>query len=215
MTSPRPDLPRWVEANAIAADPASWREAGVIGNDAARLMVVVADDPPLAALIALVERRADCAILTASEAIAAALPRFTSRAILHTLDDPDAIPDVDGAIVLPEDASLAHVPPALAEELTRMRPTRTIWCAYVDGEPVAFAYAPWRTAAWFDVSIDVLSGARQLGLGTIVAAAMLRDERAHGRAPVWGADEANAASLRLAARLGFTPIDHLHVGAPA
>jgi L-amino acid N-acyltransferase YncA len=75
----------------------------------------------------------------------------------------------------------------------------------------AFAYAPWRSATYFDVSVDVIPGARQLGLATIVAAAMIHAERAAGRQPVWGADEGNAASLRLARRLGFEPVDELWV----
>ena len=89
-----------------------------------------------------------------------------------------------------------------------------IWSVYVDGEAAAFAYAPWRSATLFDVSVDVVPGARQLGLGTIVAAAMIRDEQSRGRAPVWGADEGNLASLRLAHRLGFTAVDEIWVAPP-
>ena len=61
------------------------------------------------------------------------------------------------------------------------------------------------------MSVDTLPGARQLGLATIVASTLIRDERRHGREPVWGADEHNHASLRLAARLGFVPVDELWV----
>jgi L-amino acid N-acyltransferase YncA len=64
---------------------------------------------------------------------------------------------------------------------------------------------------YFDVSVDVIPEARQLGLATIVASAMIQAERANGRHPVWGADEGNAGSLRLARRLGFTPVDELWV----
>jgi hypothetical protein len=42
-----PDVPRWIEAHGIAADPASWwRELGggfAVGNDRARLIVVAGD----------------------------------------------------------------------------------------------------------------------------------------------------------------------------
>jgi L-amino acid N-acyltransferase YncA len=118
------------------------------------------------------------------------------------------MPDYEGAIPLPADAVL---PDALAAELGDARGRGEIWSAYVDGEPAAFAYAPWRSERWFDVSVDVIPGARQLGLGTIVAAAMIRHERAAGREPVWGADEDNHASLRLAARLGFVECDRIWV----
>jgi predicted GNAT family acetyltransferase len=89
-----------------------------------------------------------------------------------------------------------------------------VWAAWVDGEPVSFAYAPWRSASYFDVSVDTLPGVRQLGLATTVAAAMIRDERARGREPVWGADEHNGASLRLAKRLGFEAVDEIWVVPP-
>ena len=43
---------------------------------------------------------------------------------------------------------------------------------------------------------------------------MIREERARGAEPVWGADEENHASLRLAARLGFVAVDEIWVCAP-
>ena len=223
-----PDVPRWIEAHGIAADPASWRrELGggfAVGNDRARL-IVVAGDADAAALAALARERPRHTLLVAIERadLAAATGRRVERALLHTLPDAagggppprlDDGPDSDvGAVALPADASLAHLPPALAEELEAARPRRTIWTVYLDGLPVSFAYAPWRSARWFDVSVDTLPGARQLGLGRMVAAAMIRGEQALGRAPVWGADEGNAASLRLARALGFVEVDQLWVAA--
>lgn len=213
MQLPVPDEPRWVEAHGIAADPASWQRAlgagAIVGNDAAALAVVYGD-ADVDALRALALPH----VLLVDARVADALRphRVVGRAILHTLPDVDALPDYEGALLLPADAPLDHLPAPLARELRAAH--APIWCAYVDGLPVAFAYAPWRSARWFDVSVDTLPGARQLGLGTIVATAMIRDERARGREPVWGADEDNAASLRLAARLGFVATDELWVAAP-
>lgn len=220
-----PDVPRWIEAHGIAADPASWRRAlgdgFAVGSDRARL-IVVAGDADAAALAALARERPHHTLLVAIERadLAAATGRRVERALLHTLpDEPggeigprpdDGGPDA-GAVALPADASLAHLPPALAEELEAARPDRTIWTVFLDGLPVSFAYAPWRSARWFDVSVDTLPAARQLGLGRMVAAAMIRGEQALGRAPVWGADEGNAASLRLAHSLGFVEVDQLWV----
>jgi hypothetical protein len=218
-----PDVPRWIEAHGIAADPASWRrELGAgfaVGNDRARL-IVVAGDADAAALAALARERPHHTLLVAIERadLAATTGRRVERALLLTLPDtagapqPADGPDA-GAVALPADASLAHLPPALAEELEAARPHRTIWTVFLDGLPVSFAYAPWRSARWFDVSVDTLPAARQLGLGRMVAAAMIRDEQALGRAPVWGADEGNAASLRLAHALGFVEVDQLWVAA--
>jgi hypothetical protein len=215
-----PDVPRWVEAHGIVGDPGGWREAvggGIaVGHDAARLVVVAGSAEP-AAVARLARARDAYTMLYEIEredivAALAALGRTSERAILHTLEDPAILPDLDGAAPL-GDAVLDHVPAALADELRWARTRGTVWAAWLDGEPVSFAYAPWRSARWFDVSADTLATARQLGLATVVAAAMIRDERAQGREPVWGADEGNAASLRLARRLGFTPHDHLWVAA--
>ncbi|MGE5180510.1 MAG: GNAT family N-acetyltransferase [Acidobacteriota bacterium] len=209
-----PDVPRWVEAHGIAGDPEGWRDGAVVGHDRARLIVVAGDADP-AAIARLAGERAHHTILFAIERedVAAALRaagRTTERAILHTLADAATLPDGEGAVPL-DDGALGHLPTPLAEELAWGREHGPVWAAWLDGTPVSFAYAPWRSARWFDVSVDTLADARQLGLATIVAAAMIRDERTRGREPVWGADENNLASRRLAKRLGFEPIDEIGV----
>lgn len=206
-----PDTPRWVEANGIAADPTHWREeldgGYALGHDAARLIVVVGTPAPTN-VRDLAARHSHHVILVEDPAIA---PRPATRAVLHTLPDPDALPEHEGALPLPDDAPL---PDELSQELNWARTRGTVWAAYVDGAPACFAYAPWRTPAWFDVSVDTLPSARQLGLATIVASTMIRAERTAGREPVWGADEGNFASMRLAARLGFVATDEIWVCAP-
>ena len=209
-----PDVPRWVEAHGIAADPDGWREelgAGfALGHDRARLIVVAGEVEPED-----VRRLAGRphVILVEREELALATGRAVERAILHSLPDAGTLPDYEGAVPLA--ASHGPLPAALADELAWARERGTIWSAWVDGEPVCFAYAPWRSAGLFEVSVDTLPGARQMGLATVVAAAMIRDERAKGREPVWGANESNAASLRLAKRLGFEPVDEIWVCAPS
>lgn len=211
-----PDVPRWIEAHGIAADPASWRrELGhgvAVGSDAARL-VVVAGDADAAAVAALAQEVPRHTMLFAIERedLATATSRGVVRALLHALPEDEALSELEGASPLPAEETLAHVPAPLAEELAAVRAHRTIWAAFVDGVPVSFAYAPWRSARWFDVSVETLAGARQLGLGRIVATAMIEDERAQGRRPVWGAGEDNPAALRLAQGLGFVKVDELWV----
>lgn len=209
-----PDVPRWVEAHGIAADPTHWTRAlgsgAAIGHDAAKLAVVIGHADPVQVL----ELPATHTVLFASEredvrAALIASGRSVERAILHTLEDEP--PDYEGATLLPDDAAL---PDYLADELAWARTRGPVFTVYVDGVPSAFAYAPWRSRMYFDVSVDVIPAARQLGLATIVASAMIAAERSRGREPVWGADEGNAASLRLATRLGFSPVDELWV-APA
>jgi len=217
-----PDLPRWVEAHGIAADPASWRrELGggfAVGHDAAHL-IVIAGDPDIAAAAQLAEEFADHVVLVAPEdavlarAVAGA-GGLAERALLHVLPSLDDLPDCESAVVLPATAPLDHLRPEVADEIAAARAKAEIWSAWVDGVPVAFAYAVWRSAAYFDISVDVDPSARQLGLGAIVAAAVIRGETANGRAAVWGADEGNTASRGLARRLGFVAVDELWVIAP-
>jgi hypothetical protein len=219
IASELPDLPRWVEAHGIAADRDGWREplgAGFALGHRAMKLAVVCGDADAAATRAFASAQPDLTVLCAIEredlvAALRAVDRPLARAILHTLADPAQLPGGDGAVPLPDDAALDRVPRALAGELAWARTRGPIWCAYVDGEPASFAFAPWRSAGWFDVSVDTSPSARRLGLGTIVAAAMIRDERSRGREPVWGADEANVASLALARRLGFAPVDEIWV----
>lgn len=207
-----PDVPRWVEAHGIAADPAHWRtplgDGFALGHDTARL-VVVAGEADVAAIGALAHAYPQHTFLLAQPT---AIDRPLERAILHTLPDPDALPDLEGASLLDEQTAL---PASLADELAWAKARGPVFAAIVDGVASAFAYAPWRSASWFDVSVDTVVGARQLGLGTLVASTMIRYELAQGRAPVWGADEGNAASLRLAKRLGFVPVDEIWVAACA
>jgi hypothetical protein len=215
-----PDVPRWIEAHGMAADPVSWRRAlgsgFAVGNDPARL-VVVAGDPDAGAVAALAREVPRHTMLFAIERedLAVATGRGVVRALLHALPPgaADDLPEQGGASPLPAQVALAHVPGPLGEELAAARARTTVWTAVLDDVAVSFAYAPWRSARWFDVSVDTLVEARQLGLGRVVATAMIRDERAQGREPVWAADEGNVASLRLARSLGFVQVDELWVAA--
>jgi hypothetical protein len=209
-----PDEPRWLEARAMLLGGAVPWAAGagwVVADEAAQLLVASADADVASVRAAARGLTVLCAIERNDLADALRARGPVSRAVLHTLDDPSWLPDDEGAYPLPADADLAHLPGPLAAELSRALRTNTVYAAIVDGAPVSFAYAPWRTERWFDVSVDTAPGARQLGLATRVAAAMIRAERAAGREPVWGAAEDNAGSLRLAARLGFGAVDALWV----
>lgn len=212
------DLPRWVEAHDLARDPASWHREGCVGNDGgAEPLICVYGAPTVDTVLTLALEFPQHTLLVPRERedIVMALPRPVVRAVLHTLPDPDALPDYEGAAPLTDDASIAHLPEELREEIEDARQWATVWTAWVDGIPMSFAYASATSDAWFDIGVDTAPGARQLGLATIVASTLIRAERANGREPVWGATEDNIASLRLAARLGFVAMDELWVAAPA
>jgi hypothetical protein len=188
----------------------------VVADDAQRVMVALGAVDPRALVL-----RPGFAVLCAIEHLdlAAALGAdhlHVERALLHTLPDPSLLPDDEGAVAIAPgvDLPLDHLPPELAAELDRAHRAGVVYAAFVEGVAVSFAFAPWRTERWFDVSVDTAPGARQLGLATRVAAAMIHGERAAGREPVWGAAESNRASLALARRLGFTEVDALWVANP-
>jgi hypothetical protein len=214
-----PDEPRWVEANALLASGEAWLAAAgdgvLLGHDGARLLIATGDVD--AGVVAeQVVARDGWTLLAPPERddVRAALVArgwWVEAARLFTLPEPDELPDDDGAGPLPDGAALDHLPPPLAAEIAMAAKRATVWTAIVDEAPVSFAYAPWRSRRWFDVSVDTVPGFRQLGLATRVAAALIRAERSSGREPVWGAVESNDASLRLAARLGFVEVDALWV----
>jgi hypothetical protein len=220
-----PDAPASIEARAMTLDDDAWAieladGAWVLGSDGARLLAVVGGPAGPAAAreaVAALAARPGWTLLAADDrddvvATARAVGRAAERATIYTLPDLDALPAGDGATLLGADEDLAHLPPGLAEELgDALGRGRPVWCARVDGVAASFAYAPWRSESWFDVAVDTAAGYRQLGLATIVAAAMIRLEYADGRRAVWGADDANLASVRLARRLGFEPTAALWV----
>ena len=208
------DEPRWLEANALLQDPTAQCEpvgdAWLLRHEPAGLGVVVGV-PTVSAWLQMLEQHAKLALLfddnqpaliEAAEGAGRHVVAVTFSLLDASVDDLDHQP---GAVPLTADESLAHVEPILRAELERVRTDRTLWVVHVDGVPVAFAYAGWRTERWFDVSIDTLREYRQWGLASIAVTALLVDEMRQGRQPVWGAVEGNIASQRLAAKLGFTP----------
>ena len=134
-----------------------------------------------------------------------ALGRPVMRFVLHTLAEADALPDLEGASAAAR-GGVARAPAAAAARRGARgepRRARTIWSAWVDGEPVAFAYAPWRSPTWFDTSVDTLRERAPARAGHARRRrAHPRRARAGPREPVWGADIENVASRRLAKRLG-------------
>lgn len=210
-----PDLPRWVEAHGLLADPRSWIErwpgGAVVGNPDDEL-AVICGEPRARFIEELAARTSSYHFLSATPL---ELPRRSRvRALLHTLAEPVEDPLEMVSLLTPEH-SLDHVPEPLRRELRRALGRHPVWAVWVDDAPVSFAYAAWRSPAYFDLSVDTLQPFRQLGLGALVARRLIAAETAEGRAAVWGALEGNHASLRLAASLGFLEVDALWVYGPA
>ncbi len=174
-----------------------------------------------------------------SASVATALPHWVSHRVrLHALPHPqpwESEPD-DGVIVATRQTAppLDHVPEGLRHELVEALdghptarfvhgtlPARApdtasstavpVAFVLVDGRAVAFCYPVLQTERYWDVSVDTLERYRGRGLAGRAARSMVRHMRSHGKSPVWGALESNAASLGVARRLGFMEAGRLLV----
>ena len=85
-----------------------------------------------------------------------------------------------------------------------------IAASFDDDRPVAFCYADETEGLW-DISIDTLESHRRQGHAARCVAYMIDHMRRRGKVPVWAAEETNLPSLRLAAKLGFVPVDELRL----
>ncbi len=219
-----PDSPATVEFRhmAEAAELATFRSGGglLVANADGRM--VGAMGPVLADDVQTLLRQwpGDCDLVVdeaAYEELRGGYP--FERAMIQTLDGPWQRPEscIDGLTIrtLTASDSLDHVPNELREELNYARPRTRVLAGFVDGVPVSFAYVV-ASAVHADMSIDTLVEYCQRGIATAVAAAMVDEVVSSGKTPVWGAVESNQASLRLAARLGFTrPAGTLYVAEEA
>ncbi len=84
-----------------------------------------------------------------------------------------------------------------------------------DGRPVSFCYAADETEGLWDISIDTLEPYRRQGYAARCVSYMVDEMRRRGKEPVWAAEETNLPSMRLAAKLGFVPVDGLLLFRPS
>jgi GNAT superfamily N-acetyltransferase len=113
--------------------------------------------------------------------------------------------------LLRADDPLDHLPSGLGYEIGHARAMVPVAVALVDARPVSFCYPCWITEALWDVSIDTLEAYRRRGLAARVFRFMAARMRKDAREAVWAAMESNVASLELARKLGFAPVDEIVV----
>lgn len=132
------------------------------------------------------------------------------RVVIHVAAGHPPLPPLpagaDVRLVRPDDP-LEHLPPGLGHEMRHARLIAPVAGVFVGGLGVSFCYPCWMTESWWDVSVDTLEEHRGRALAGHAARFMEDHMRRQQRAPVWGAVESNAASLRLAARLGYQAVD--------
>jgi RimJ/RimL family protein N-acetyltransferase len=223
-----PDLPRWVEVRSLFLSG----RGSVLGLSAGGPPAFVARDAdsgqvtvvgcPVHDLIQAAAGRAReiWTVPENAEWTAAALPSWKREAAtIHVLSAPEQVRAVPPGTVRPlgahELATIPEIPAALRNELlAQARAGTRIMATVVVDRPVAFCYAGSVTERWWDVSIDTLEPYRRQGYAAQCVAASIDQMAPAGKHPVWGALESNVASARLAARLGFRPVDTLFLFSP-
>jgi GNAT superfamily N-acetyltransferase len=208
-----PDLPATLEFRAVAleADSTIWRcGQGLLLVDADKTMIcamgTVAVDDVVQACRSATPRCELLADEPAHDVLRGAVELEGAK--IHALAAPWRLgvhSRADYAIrPLEPEESRAHLPDELRREVESALAETAVWTAIVDGVPASFAYSSSMTETLADISIDTLEAHRNRGVGGATAATLIDWVVENGRIPVWGAVDSNAASLRLAAKLGFT-----------
>ncbi len=226
-----PDAPCWVETRSMLLGgwgriygEESWSEdfnfvvgcvelkfASVVGFPAREVLRrAIGDLETVDGLIAQIEN---------TEYVRAALPDWkTETALLHLLLDashsPPA-PDRDVRFITVKELNrLTLLPAKLRKEHVKAARLFPVAAVYVNDFPVSFCYAVETESLW-DISIETLEEHRNQGHAQACVAFMIEHMRGRGKRPVWGAVASNAASLKLAAKLGFEIAESVNVFQPA
>lgn len=90
---------------------------------------------------------------------------------------------------------------------TEMVTDGIVAAAIVEGKIVAIAHVYAETHLHADIGVSTLDEWRGNGFATAAASLVAERIQARGKVPAWSCGEDNAASLRVAQKLGFTEID--------
>jgi GNAT superfamily N-acetyltransferase len=231
-----PDIPRFLETRGMLLEGCCELLGAEEGDDGPsfvarglypeeRLVSVVgrpADEWVAEAVARNEDSGAVIAMPENAASVARTLPGWQMRlAVLHLLGEGGLARAPEGEVRLLSGTEGLHVlPPGLraglrAELEGALRRSTPLAATFVEGVPVSFCYVASETEGLWDVSIDTLDGYRRRGYAARCAAFMVRHMReTTGKEPVWGALETNAASMNLAASLGFVPVDRYFVLEP-
>ena len=225
-----PDVPRFVETRGMLLEGRcevlglEWGPSpSFVTRDGEEKLVCVVGSPAPEAISEAVARNGGAGeVIAMPENVARAaeaLPGWKALPVVaHLLGESERLPEApEGAVrFLSGPEEIVHLPPNLKTELERaLRGKTPVAAAFVEGKPVSFCYAGWESEGLWDVSIDTLDGYRRRGYAAWCAAYVIRHMRALGKEPAWHALESNIASLGLAARLGFVPVDRFFLFEPA
>lgn len=219
-----PDLPRWVGARGLLLDRRGELLTGPEGTRGAGYVVLERDgreafavNRPTAALASAVQARLELRSLFVpldqADPWRAPLGDWQEESVtLHIHPAPANLPaprHETRLLTLADVEDFARLPAGLAAELVRALSRGPVAGAFLDGHAVSFAHAAYRTETWFDLSIDTLDEQRRQGYATSSAAFLIQHLLRSGRRPVWGALDADTASVTMAKKYGFRAVDRL------
>lgn len=206
-----PDIPRWVEARAaqLTGHALPIGDAISASEDDAVWIIGEPDDAHIREAVATSGGDV-IAGMEHAERLAALLPGWTrERIVVHSLIDRGRLPDPgqDVHFLDPGTITSLDIDDELRDELTEGATDSQIAAMFVNDAPVAFSYAGAETETLWDISVDTVPDHRRRGYAGRCVARMI--EHMAPLEPVWQAVESNPASWRLAAKLGFEPVDEL------
>lgn len=219
-----PDIPRWVETRAMLlsnqCEIFGLKEVGelsfVVSSTKTKLISIVGH-PDKNAIETVARNNNQGEILTPPESsnhVAEILPDWTPKvALLHLLGDTLHLPHIpEGAVRLlaPEEIDFITLLPSQLKAELKIASETPIAVTVVDNRPVSFCYAASQTESLWDISIDTLADHRNRSYAAMSVAFMIDYMSKQGKQPVWGAEELNVPSMRLAAKLGFVPMDQIY-----
>lgn len=217
-----PDIPRWVEPRSLLfsgeCEVFGAGEGGFVVRDPEDAGISVVGHPsPLAIREAVARGWEDEAVFSPPESrslVSEALPEWEiGSAIFHLADDLSKLLDAptgDARIAVPSDIDFEDLPDDLRPwiETTFARGT-PVAAEFSDGHAVSFCCAVSISESLWDISVDTIAEYRNRGFAAWCVSVMTRHMLPLH--PVWAAEESNTPSMRLAAKLGFVPVDALDV----
>ncbi len=219
-----PDIPRWVETRGLLL---SGRGEVFAAENAAADFVVRALNGKLICVVAkparhFIEGAIDkssnavevLTVVENREHLASILMGWQqSPAVIHLLPETVRITLSNSAIIKvlqkPAIIRIYDQAPQLSEELQEALNFTEVAAVIAAEQPVSFCYAGAETETLWDISIDTLPDYRRRGYAEQCVKFMISHMGKRGRQPVWGAEESNIASLKLAEKLGFKPVDQV------
>lgn len=227
LASALPDIPRHVETRSLLLSGCCWVLAVVetpalsfVTGSSELDIISVVGRPDTSAIregVRLNRRRG--AVLAPPEArdyVAAVLPDWRGiLATLHLLGESPRLPHLPAGsarLVTSEELNgWSHIPAELKREMLVVSRRSPVAAVFEGTTPVSFCYVAAETEGLWDISIDTLAEYRNRGHASSCVAFLIGHMSALGKRPVWGAEHDNPASLSLAAKLGFVPVDEIVV----